>query len=82
MNLTERINRVASRFDSGDFPIEELANHLEPLLEQASKTSDDEKIIKKIINDLEIIIFTLPSEAQKVAVRELLARAIVFVETR
>lgn len=79
MNPFEKFRSLMDRFQSGEIPVEELPLNLEPLLWQASGEGQDEKGIRKIMNDLELVLFTLPAGEQRVAAAEVLEEARAFL---
>lgn len=82
MDPASKIKTVESRFASGDLSVTEITLHLEPLLWQASRYANDEKTIRSICNDLELVIFTLTPEMQTPAMHDIFRRALAFVEAR
>ena len=82
MNLIEKFGLLEERFLSGAVSVEELRLGLEPLLRQVSKGNVDERVTVKVMNDLELVLFTLPAEEQSVAVAKLLGDARAFLEAR
>jgi hypothetical protein len=82
MNALEKIGLLEDRFLSGEASVGELPLGLEPLLWQVSQGKLDEGAIRKIMNDLELILFTLPTDQQAASVAKLLKNARAFIETR
>lgn len=82
MDLIEQFELLKNRFLGGEISTAELPLGLEPLLWKASKDRHDEESIRKILNDLELVLFTLPAEEQAVPATELLRSAQAFMEAR
>ena len=82
MNELEKIALLENRFLRGEVPLGELPLGLEPLLWQVSQGRPDERAIRKIMNDLELILFTLPADQQAASAARLLKDARTFIATR
>ncbi len=82
MNVLEKIDLLEDRFLRGKVSAGELPLGLEPLLWQVSQGRLDEGSIRKIMNDLELILFTLPADQQGASVATLLKDARAFIEPR
>ena len=82
MNALEKIGLLEDRFLRGEVSVGELPLRLEPLLWQVSQGKLDEGAIRKIMNDLELMLFTLPADQQAASAAKLLKDAHAFIETR
>ncbi len=82
MTILEKFFLLKNHFQSGEISVEELPLNLEPLLWQASRVEQDQKRVRKIMNDLELVLFTLPAEKQKAAVVKVLEDAEELLSVR
>lgn len=82
MNALEKFELLEGRFLKGEVSTGELPLGLEPLLWQVSQDKLDEGAIRRIMNDLELILFTLPEVQQAASAAKLLKSARTFIESR
>lgn len=67
---TDNLVAVAQAFRSGEIPVEELHLHVEPRLERIP-----ERERRRIVNELERAVYTLPEAARRVRLLEILEDA-------
>ena len=73
---------VRERFLAGAIPVEELLLHVEPLLRELVRTKEQEEEAKKLVNAIEIAIFTQPEPARSAVIGDLLSTAVRVVRAQ
>jgi hypothetical protein len=80
MTPIEKLERLEVRLRKGEVSVEDLPLNLEPLLGEAVQSKSDEEFVRKIMNDLELVLFTLLKENQLKAAEEIMGRARAFID--
>lgn len=70
LKYSDDLNAVAQAFKNGELAAENVHVHLAPRLESAP-----EKEARRLLNDLELAVYTLPEPSGKVRILEILEEA-------
>ena len=79
MSILDQLKKAKEDFNNGLIPFEELLLYVEPLLMQVISGDDDEKQVKKIVNDIERVIFTQIEPLKSEMINVLIERGISFI---
>lgn len=80
-NIILETKKLCDDYTQDKITLEEFQFQLEPLLGSYDLVSrEDEEFIKKTINDLELIIYTVPKDIQKEKVYEFIPKILSYVE--
>lgn len=78
MGYLETARSIREGFRDGRIPLDELLLHVEPILYEVALARADQDGARKIVDDIEEAMFTLPEPIRTARIDELLAVAVSF----
>lgn len=82
-NISSKINHLLESYLRNQISLNDFQFHLEPLLGSFEGISkDDAEEIKRIVNQLEVIIYTIPESEQKGKVELLIPNILQYVKRK
>lgn len=82
-NIVSKTKKLVESYLAGDLSLKEFQFQLEPLLGSFDHMSkEDAELVKKIDNQLERIIYTIPESFQKAKVQEIIPEIFSYVKNK